>query len=317
MIKICGGYFLKTIQKPWIKLTEHLNSEDYDLINMLQEQCVNTDEIFLKTELDYKLGAASIITEKIGVKDINEFMYFDGQQLIGYIGICDFGGKGTPLEVTGMVHPEYRRQGIFSILKELVLAECKRRNSSNILILCDRKSSSGQNYIKKLSSEYKHSEYEMYLQEDFTEPDEKLLCGISFRKAKNSDAYEIARQNAIYFDDVDQNISEDAILLPEEEEKKGMTSYLAEKDNQTIGKVNLQMITSVGGIYGLGILPEYRGKGFGRAILLISIVKLKEANAKKIMLQVLADNVTALGLYKSCGFMETSTMDYFELKIHS
>jgi len=45
-----------------------------------------------------------------------------------------------------------------------------------------------------------------------------------------------------------------------------------------------------------------------------AIEKLKAANATEIMLQVAAENVTALNLYKSCGFRETSVMDYFELE---
>lgn len=309
-----------TIQAPWIKLKKHLDQEDYNLINALQKLCINTENISLKLELDYKLVDAFESTEKIGLKDINEFMYFDGQQLIGYIGICCFGGLESPLEITGMVHPEYRRQGVFSKLNDLVLAECKRRNSRSILMLCDKKSSSGQSFIKKIGAVFKNSEYEMYLQENCPEPKEKQLSGINLRKAKNSDAFEIGKQNAIYFGDcvpdedlgLEQNNQAEGILLPEDEEKRGMTIYLAEKDNQVIGKVNLQVNDALGGIFGLGVLPEFRGKGFGRATLLRAIEKLKEANISSIMLQVVAENITALNLYKSCGFLETSTMDYYE-----
>ncbi|ABR50794.1 GCN5-related N-acetyltransferase [Alkaliphilus metalliredigens QYMF] len=106
----------------------------------------------------------------------------------------------------------------------------------------------------------------------------------------------------------------EGLILPEEEEKRGMTIYLAEKDQQIIGKVNLQLSTKIGGIYGLGVLPEYRGKGFGRAILMMAIEKLKEANAGEVMLQVAAENANALNFYKSCGFMETSIMDYYKIR---
>lgn len=322
---------MNTISAPWIKLKERLDREDYDRINALQEQCVHKDQIVLKLELDYKLGVTSESTEKSGIHNINEFMYFDGQQIVGYIGICGFGEPGAPLEVTGMVHPEYRRQGIFTILHELVMAEWKRRNSSSMLVLCDRKSVFGQRFIEKIGAAYEHSEFELYLQQDSPEPHEQDLCGITFRKATNSDAREVARQNAIYFSDraqnaedaleehdsdtalERQNVPNDGMILPEEEERRGMTIYLAEKEEEVVGKVHLQMSAAVGGIYGLGVLPEYRGKGYGRAILVRAIEKLKEANAKSIMLQVAADNAKALRLYKSCGFLETSTMDYYQL----
>jgi len=45
-----------------------------------------------------------------------------------------------------------------------------------------------------------------------------------------------------------------------------------------------------------------------------AIENLKEQNLKDIMLQVVATNERALNLYKSCGFQDTSTMNYYELK---
>ena len=91
-----------------------------------------------------------------------------------------------------------------------------------------------------------------------------------------------------------------------------MTIYLAESEEEIIGKVHLQVSSGIGGIYGLGVLPENRGKGYGRAILLKAVEKLKAVKAEQIMLQVAAENEKALSLYKSCGFEETSVMDYFE-----
>jgi mycothiol synthase len=286
------------------------------LIHSLEQECIRQDQIALKLELDYKLEDAAQRNDGSGISDINEFMYFDAQQLVGYIGIMSFGGGS--LELTGMVHPDYRQLGVFSKLHECVLAECRRRNAGNLLLLCDNKSMSGRTFLAKIGAAYKYSEYEMY----HTEPSEipqELLQGVSLRKAVNADAREVARQNAIYFESEREQESEEAgfenIILPEEEEKRGMTIYIAEKDGQIIGKVHLQLIHGIGGIYGLGILPEYHGQGLGRALLLEAIMKLKDANADKIMLQVEAKNAKALSLYKSCGFRETSVMDYYELTL--
>lgn len=311
---------IKTVEGAYLKLKSNLDQKDYELIHMLEIQCVQNDQITLKLELDYKLSDAQNRTADTVISDVNEFMYFNGEELIGYMGICSFGGITQPLEITGMVHPKYRRQGIFSKLMELVIAECRRRKAEGILALCDKKSISGQGFLKKICAVYKFSEFEMYLNHKSYETVEKQQpFGITFRKAVNADASEITRQNMIYFGDDGEEENEDSedrgILLPEEEEKRGMTIYIAEKEEKVIGKVNLQMSDSgTGGIYGLGILPEFRGKGFGRAILTFGVEKLKDAKATEVMLQVAAENGTALNLYKSCGFQETSVMDYFELK---
>lgn len=323
---------LRNIHKPWIKLKETIDQKDYELINKLQAICIQYDQTALKLELDYKLGADLENNGNSSVQNVNEFMYFNGEEIIGYIGIGSFGGG--PIEVNGMVHPEYRRKGVFKTLSQLVISEWKRRNLDSMLLLCDRKSSSGQEFIKKTGAHYKFSEYEMFLEENNLKSLQRQECGIVLRKATNEDAYEIARQNKIYFNKEFENNENDlknndldiipieeqvsmlnkGIILPEEEEKKGMIIYLAEKDEKIIGKVNLQLISKIGGIYGLGVLPEYRGKGFGRQILTMAIEKLKEQNPMKIMLQVAAENLNALNLYRSCGFKETSTMDYYEMR---
>lgn len=307
---------MMTIRNPWLKLTEGVRQEDYDAINRLQELCTREDQTTLKLELDYKLGITSS-TERSEINRINEFMYFDDQELIGYIGICHFGGEAMPLEVNGMVHPEYRRQGVFRTLYQQVTAEWRRRAPASMLLLSDRKSEAGQAFIRGTGASFHHSEHEMYLRADQTE----VLSGfkdVTFRKATNADAREIRRQNAIYFGDMmeddETNGSGEGLILPEDEEKRGMTIYLAETEGRIVGKVHLQLSSGTGSIYGLGVLPENRGQGYGRAILMQAVHQLKAMQARDIMLQVAVENANALRLYQSCGFEETSTMDYYELR---
>lgn len=307
----------KPINNPWIKLKNSLNQEEYELIHALETLCVLEDQVAFKLELDYKLMDKGISTNKACLRDINDFMYFDGEQLIGYIGICYFGGAA--MEINGMVHPDYRRQGIFSKLLKLAISECKGRNAGSILALCDNKSVSGLRFLDTVGAVYQSSEFEMYLNQEAYENIQKQTNGIIFRKATNEDVREIARQDHIYFgDDLDEENEADAengIILPEDEEKRGNIVYLTQVEDNVIGKVKLELIKGItGGIYGLGVLPEYRSKGYGRAILLKSIEKLKEAKATEIMLQVATENSKALNLYQSCGFQETSRMDYFEIK---
>lgn len=304
---------MKNIESPWIKLKENINKEDYELISKLQKECVDNDKVALKLELDYKLASANEST-KITNK-INEFMYFDGEKLIGYIGIGSFGGFDRPIEVNGMVHPEYRKQGVFKKLSELVIDEWKRRNSSSMLLLSDRTSKEGQEFIKNLGATYNHTEYEMYFRQEGSSETSKGLSNLTFRKANNEDAFELAKQDAVYFgEEVPEENDKEKMILPEEEEKKGIRTYLAEKDNEIIGKVRLEL-TNKGGIYGLGVLPKHRRKGYAREMLKFAVNTLIEDGAKEVMLQVDSENPNALNLYKSCGFVETSVMDYYEMKL--
>ncbi len=321
---------MQAVGDSWIKLKEYLDPEDCRLIGSLKKACVR-DGIALKLELDYKLGAVPEGGTPAAMKAVNELMYFEGERLIGYIGIGNFGGAGSPAELNGMVHPEYRHRGVFQKLSELAIGECKRQGAKSILLLCDRQSTAGQRFIEKTKARYHHSEFEMYLRKGEAGEGEGGASEMTFQKALNGDAREVARQNAIYFGeegsarydaaggdgspDTEKAAPDQNLLLPEEEEKKGMIIYLALWGGQIIGKVHLHLISGVGGIYGLGVWPAYRGKGFGRAILRGAVKKLKEADAREIMLQVATGNANALHLYESCGFAVTSTMDYFELAL--
>lgn len=287
-----------------IKLKEFIDHNDYVDINKLQQYCLFFDKTALKLELDYKLSRAEGL--KGALNNVNEFMYYNNNELIGYIGIDHFGG--TTLEVNGMVHPEFRRKGVFGKLFQLVKDERVKRKAKNMLLLSDNKSVAGQGFIKSTGASYEHSEYEMFLR---LNPKQDLsLENVVLRKANNKDAREITNQNSIYFD---IEFQEEDIKMPEDEEKCGMIIYIAEVGNKIIGKVHLEVSGDIGGIYGLGVTPDYRGKGYGREILMGAIEMLKERNKKEIMLQVAAKNNKALNLYKSCGFEETSIMDYYQI----
>ncbi|MYL48196.1 GNAT family N-acetyltransferase [Halobacillus litoralis] len=293
---------MKKIINPFIKLKDSLDRKDYENILSLKNCCTEKEKVTLKLELDYKWSKAA--NERKGMDRINEFMFYDEGTLIGYIGICQFGAD--TLEVNGMVHPEYRRMGIFTHLFSLVRDEWSKRDSQQMLLLCDRHSSSGIGFIKHMGAVYEHSEHEMLLTNEVraSAPTES----IKLRKARNEDAKEIARQNAIYFR---VSAPEGGLKNPEEESKHGMDTFMVERDQMIIGKVHLEVQNGVGGVYGLGVLPEYRRKGYGREILMKAVKILKERQVQQIMLQVEVKNNHALNLYRSCGFEETSTMDYY------
>ncbi|MGM0396750.1 MAG: GNAT family N-acetyltransferase [Bacillota bacterium] len=289
-------------------LGERLHNKLYNDIQNLQVICREYDGTILKLELDYKLAKADTF-DISPEKRIDEFTCLDGEQLVGYIGIDDFGGR--TLEVNGMVHPDYRRKGIFKELFSLVQKEWKERPSDVMLLLTDKKSAAGRSFIATTGAVYDHTEYEMILCDSLFKNAKKSSKGLILREAKKGDELEIARQNSIYFG---EKLENQELLDIELEKKRGFHVYMATMEGNIVGKVHLHIVNRQGGIFGLGIIPEYRGKGMGRELLLRSVEKLKELQASSIYLQVDAKNDTALGLYQSCGFEESYSMEYYKLK---
>lgn len=288
---------------------EFLNDSMYKEINKLQDICVLNDKTSLKLELDYKLTTGKL--SDVNSDQLNEFLYYNDSILVGYIGISVF-SKGE-IEINGMVHPSFRGKGLFTKMFKEVMKECGKRDYNKIMLLSDHNSVSGIAFIKSIKGIFDFSEYEMHLSSLGNEIIK--LSGLSLRKATNRDASAIAKQNKIYFKDIHEEETDkyESLILPEEEEKKGMTIYLAEVNNLIIGKVNLYIKDYFAAIFGLGVLPEYRRKGYGRAVLLKSLEIFREQKCSTVMLQVVANNDKALNLYLNCGFKVISTMDYYKI----
>jgi hypothetical protein len=63
-----------------------------------------------------------------------------------------------------------------------------------------------------------------------------------------------------------------------------------------------------GTIQNLGVLPDYRGLGLGRALLLESLRGFRACGHGQVQLEVTADNDAALRLYQGLGFRKIKTV---------
>ena len=68
-------------------------------------------------------------------------------------------------------------------------------------------------------------------------------------------------------------------------------------------------------INGLGVMPEYQGKGYGKEMLYSIVNKLVEQNAENINIEVESQNSNAFNLYKNSGFEVESAWEYYRKKI--
>jgi ribosomal protein S18 acetylase RimI-like enzyme len=283
----------------YICLKNKIEEIDYNRIKFLEKLCTTQDKINLKLELEYKLTIKK--SNSSPIKAVYEFLYYEDGKLIGYLGVSNF--VGCEAEINGMVHPAWRRKGIFTRLWSLAKDECKRRGYDKILLLCDEKSESAKGFIQSVGAKYDFSEYKMKL-----EKSAKCVEGqkLSVRKAKNYDGKEIGKMNSIFFSDPEVYIS-----YPEEEEKNNRITYLFELQGKAIGKITLEIAEDAAYIYGFGIIPEHRGNGYGREALVATLDIINTMNITNVYLDVATQNRRALNLYKSCGFVEKSVMNYY------
>lgn len=292
-----------------------LDDQDLGAIIALEGESNLREGITYKLELAYKKQLAALRDSSLSHKDrpSDEFLCWEGSRLVGYLGLLR--NPGFSIEVNGLVAPSHRRRGIFTTLLRMALETCQ---DDPILLLCDATSVPGQGFVKSLPLSLHHSEYEMFLDKEAflkglagSSPEKSALDRPSLvaRPAQKADQAMIKAINAIAFDmaiDTMPDMDPDALRA------EGMNILMFTLENQVIGKSHLQFLEGQGGIFGLALLPEYRGRGYGKDLLRQSVVGLLDLGAEEVFLQVTATNENALRLYLQSGFKVTSTMDYYQ-----
>lgn len=63
-----------------------------------------------------------------------------------------------------------------------------------------------------------------------------------------------------------------------------------------------------GAIQNVGVVPEYRGRGLGRALVGRALVGFREAGLARAYLEVTANNAEAVRMYRAVGFRRERTL---------
>ncbi len=300
-------------EEPRIRRMDYITKEEYEEINRLCKLCCEQDKINLKLELDYKLHLASLKelnTAKVS-SDLNEFLYYTGEKLVSYLGISCF--DGITGEITGMTHPAFRGQGLFTRLLALARKECEHRSFRKLLLLTDGNSETGVNFTKAAGFAYEHSEYRM--KRLSAQSDLPIgASAVTLRPAYREDEPEIAMMNSLFFDDaiLDANTG-DPVIKALADDPENFKTYMVELADVCIGKINVEFSEDYAFICGFGIRPEFRGNGYGRAALNSTLRIIEDQHIRTTELDVVCTNKRALLLYQSCGFHEISIMNYYSL----
>lgn len=291
---------MSTDQKQGLLKRRGLTQAELAEIRELAEKC-NTYE-----GLDLKLNWS--ILEKRPPDQTNDFLYYEDGALVGFLPLFNF--NSTEAEISGMVHPNYRRRDIYTALYQEARAECQRRDLAKILLIVEPASPAGQAFARALGATYDHSEYKMVLEEPRLPA--RVNEHLSFRPATPADLPLLAHITAVAFH------------LPEDDvnwyvlDRLGQAEngfYVGELDGTVMSKIDVAFSAYGGHIYGFGVLPEYQGRGYGRQMLARTIQEILARGQQSVTLEVAVENKQALSLYHSCGFKETSNYDYYAIAV--
>jgi ribosomal protein S18 acetylase RimI-like enzyme len=274
-----------------------LTKEKLYEIKALQEICEKEGRLQLKLNFD-------MLESRTGNRK-EDFFYYEDGKLVGFLGSYYFGNK---VEICGMVHPDYRRRGIFSKLLEDALEEAKKREARTILLNAPTESESAKQFLKRIPCSLSMVEYQMKWQK--TELSENP--SVTVRPSYSDEDLEAEIQLDVQCFGL--NEKEARQYKQETKDLDSDLRLIIEAVGRTAGKIRLSEMNGEAWIYGFSIFPELQGKGIGRKAL-SKVVKMEDEKGLSIFLEVEAKNAHALKLYESCGFISYHSQDYYEVNL--
>jgi ribosomal protein S18 acetylase RimI-like enzyme len=137
---------------------------------------------------------------------------------------------------------------------------------------------------------------------------------VRLERAGDRDAETLIRLTAASFADPVEEVRPRILQWLREPDQR---FYVGKLHEEPIGSLRLfvQPDVSCVDIHTFGVLPEYRGQGYGRQILAATIAVLLEENWQKICIEVNTENSRALSVYQASGFRQFAAYEYYQLAV--
>ncbi|GER88398.1 GNAT family N-acetyltransferase [Dictyobacter vulcani] len=283
-----------------------LTPEDQQHIKQLAVLCERHEQLHMRIEWNLLARRSGAI--------VSDYLYYADGMLVGYLLLDNQGASQS--ELVGMVHPDYRRQGIFRHMLAEAAQQHRAQGSRALILTCEHKSLSGQAFLRALDARLSESEHEMFLVHHPPHPafDERLLV----ERADSSDIEALALVQAESFQDpldITRQRIQNCLQAPDRIYYLAMFGDSELGCREPVGSFRLDIGGEFDGIYAFGVRPAYQGRGYGRQILMEAITILHARSQKSILIEVDIENSRAIHLYKSCGFVIRTTYDYYVLEL--
>ncbi|GAB3899097.1 hypothetical protein GCM10028803_19620 [Larkinella knui] len=239
------------------------------------------------------------------------FLLYKNEVLIGLLSA--FAPTTQLVEFSGYTLPKARRKGCFTTLLEVASEEARNYGYTEMLLITERSSESGQAFVRQLGATYSNTEFQLRWQPQPESPLPVVLPHtVRLIPATLADLEPLTELSRTIFGgtiDEARRLLETTITTPQ------LTQYIASLDGKSIGMVATNFVQNDVWIIGLGVCPEYQGRGIGKNILFQILAILQQSPAETILIEVDSSNAAALHLYQKSGFTIQMGQDYFRLPL--
>lgn len=283
-----------------LEKSQGLTKAQFKAIRQLEAICNEADGLTMKLNLSTLRNRPD--------DEMNDILVYDDSHLIGYLALYIF--KTNEAEVSAMTHPGYRRQEILKQMLAAAAQELQQRDIPDFLFICERASATVVPVMQAIGAAYDFSEYKMVLQQ--TAKPAPVSTGLELRRALLANIETLVQMDVICFG---TQLEATRKYLERDFASPRRQGWLAMLNGQPIGKIHINSGGSETYLNAFCVLPDYRGQGYGKAILGQTVARLLTERHKLITLEVETENENALLLYKNAGFAVTTVYDYYRLAV--
>ncbi|MDV4150068.1 GNAT family N-acetyltransferase [Clostridium sp. AL.422] len=263
---------------------------------MLEKKCTQYDKIKLNIGIEH-------LAKENGDHAI--LCYFDNEM----VGILTwYTDDGIVANINGMVHPEYRRKGIFSNLLKFAKEDIKKQGIKTLIYRFLKDSESGFRFVSSLNVEFERSEYSMTLSN--LQNEKRLRYLDLYLSSMEPEDFEFAIKCSSQAFGHSEEWSREFFSRTDEPSNK---TYIVKIESENVGLIRINYLSpNTAVIYSFCIIPSHQGKGIGQDVLRKTVSLLLEEQCTNIRLSVVTNNDRALNLYKKVGFEVTSEFKYYK-----
>lgn len=236
----------------------------------------------------------------------NTFLYYNSNNLVSFLFI--FMPTSNEAEVVGFTLPEYRQKGFFKSLLAEAISELKKYNIHKILFICETNSLSGKEVVKRMKLQYGFTEYKMLYKKKISPLNENISYRMMLHKPGVDEIEKLIYVSRQTFNDTYDDAKN---LIQKSFESQSRIQYAALLDDYYIGMGSVYIEEDEATIFGLGILPQFQGKGYGKELLQLIIDDISNEKSCNIAIEVDSNNKAAFELYRKSGFEVVVAYDYY------
>lgn len=284
-----------------IRFTNQLTEKERKVVKVLIASCQAYDQTYREPYLSNMLNFDPTMP--------TFFLYYQEGELLGLLTVY---ADDVDVELSILVHPNHRRQGIARALIKSFKEETASYPIRSVTFQTERVFLDRHPDLASHWGLIENEETETWLGRDRTpyvlesRSDAKVLL------AEHSYLEEITQLHHQAFSDAEETLEVPHRYIAEALKDSSSLLYILLKEGQVIGVCTVDLSGNSNYLYGLAVAEAYRGKGYGSYLAKSVVNQLIAQNDKFFQIAVEDDNIGAKRLYEKIGFVKQTQVVYLK-----